>query len=169
MDKEYLTIKELADLAGVSTQSVYKLLKSKLADYETTVNGKRMIRSAALKEVYGKVDPEETTKDTQDVTTEKQLIAILQEQLKAKDQQIAQLQDIVKAEQSFRYAAEQRIALLEARSEDPKEEPIESMKVDSEVESHSVTQETEDAGTQLDPPPTTGFFHRLKSFLGRRS
>ena len=169
MDKEYLTIKELADLAGVSTQSVYKSLKGRLADYVTTVNGKRMIRAAALKEVYGKTDPEEKAEEPKEESTEKQLIAILQEQLKAKDQQIAQLQDIVKAEQSFRYAAEQRIALLEARSEEPKEEPIESVKVDSEVESHSVTQETEDAGTQLDPPPTTGFFHRLKSFLGRRS
>ena len=111
----------------------------------------------------------EKTEAPKEESTEKQLIAILQEQLKAKDQQIAQLQDIVKAEQSFRYAAEQRIALLEARSEEAKEEPIESVKVDSEVESHSVTKETEDAGTQLDPPPATGFFHRLKSFFGRLS
>ena len=169
MDKEYLSIKELADLAGVSTQSVYKLLKGKLAKYEITVNGKRKIRSAALREVYGKPDPDEKTEEAQDVSTEKQLIAILQEQLRAKDKQIEELQSIVKAEQSFRYAAEQRIALLEARSEEPNEEPIESAKTDSEVESHSVTQGTEDSGTQLDTTPATRFMQRLKSFLGRRS
>lgn len=50
---EYLTIKKFAELAGVSTQSVYKRLATSLQPYVKEVANQRMLNILALQDVYG--------------------------------------------------------------------------------------------------------------------
>lgn len=51
--QEYLTIKEFAELAGVSTQSVYKRLATSLQPYVKEVANQRMLNMQALQDIYG--------------------------------------------------------------------------------------------------------------------
>ena len=50
--KEFLTIKEFAELAGVTRQSVYKKLDNSLSTYVSTIDNQKMLQSKALLEVY---------------------------------------------------------------------------------------------------------------------
>ena len=50
--KEFLTIKEFAQLAGVTRQSVYKKLDNSLSTYVSTIDNQKMLQSKALLEVY---------------------------------------------------------------------------------------------------------------------
>ena len=70
---------------------------------------------------------QETTVDNQPVdndspTVEQQLIAMLQAELAAKNDQIATLQQLLSQEQQLRLVADQRLAMLEAPKE-PDPEP----------------------------------------------
>lgn len=51
--KEYLSIKEFAEIVGVSTQSVYKRLATSLQPYVKEVANQRMLNIRALQDVYG--------------------------------------------------------------------------------------------------------------------
>lgn len=51
--KEYLTIKEFADIADVSTQSVYKRLATSLQPYVKEVANQKVLNIQALWDVYG--------------------------------------------------------------------------------------------------------------------
>ena len=102
--KEYLTIKEFAELAGVTRQSVYKKLDNSLSTYVSTVDNQKMLQSKALFEVYhidvngvdkslqSTVDnnrqPELTRLSEQFEST----VELLKSQLEVKDKQIEQLQ-----------------------------------------------------------------------------
>ena len=55
MEKEYLTVKQFAEMRAVSTQYVYKLLQTKLQPYVVMVDGKKCIDIKAL-EVFSKND-----------------------------------------------------------------------------------------------------------------
>ena len=46
---ELLTVRDFADRANISSQYVYKIINSKLANFVTTVDGKRLINADALK------------------------------------------------------------------------------------------------------------------------
>ena len=48
-----LTIHEFAEKAGVSVQAVYKRLNNKLNPYIQIVEGRKMLESSALKDIYG--------------------------------------------------------------------------------------------------------------------
>ena len=111
--KEYLTIKDFAERAGVSQQSVYKRLNKKdnpLQPYLKEVENKKLIKASALSAVYGisfdeeeaaatelnqnekqqkQVEPEEKEKKTAKVkdSTER-LLCLLEQQLQEKDRQI---------------------------------------------------------------------------------
>lgn len=73
MDNEYLTVQEFAEAAGVSKQTIYKQMNSRLAPYVQTIRGQRKIAAVALYEFYDVVEqpnqPEPTEK--QPKTTEK--------------------------------------------------------------------------------------------------
>lgn len=95
---ELLTIKQYAELTKVSQQAVYKRLKTSLLPYVEEVEGQKYIRKAALDyETASKVQPEFATSqpDSTNVDNRVELlnstIDSLQEQLKTKDQQIADL------------------------------------------------------------------------------
>lgn len=51
--KEYLSIKEFAGVAGVSTQSVYKRLSTSLQPYVKEVVNQKVLNIQALQDVYG--------------------------------------------------------------------------------------------------------------------
>lgn len=51
--KEYLTVKEFAEVAGVSTQSVYKRLVTSLQPYVKEVANQKVLNVQALYDVYG--------------------------------------------------------------------------------------------------------------------
>ena len=50
---DLLTIKEFAELAGVTRQTVYKQLNNRLNPYCQMVDNKKMLELRALEEVYG--------------------------------------------------------------------------------------------------------------------
>lgn len=50
---ELLTVQEFADKAGVSVQAVYKRLNNSLNPYIQLVEGRKMLKSSALREIYG--------------------------------------------------------------------------------------------------------------------
>lgn len=50
---ELLTVQEFAEKAGVSVQAVYKRLNNSLNPYIQLVEGRKMLKSSALSEVYG--------------------------------------------------------------------------------------------------------------------
>ena len=53
IQEEYLSIKDFALAAGVSTQSIYKRLSTSLQPYVVEVDNKKMLKKQALKDVYG--------------------------------------------------------------------------------------------------------------------
>ena len=60
MSKDYIEIKQFAEIAGVSVQSIYKRLKKQnnpLQPYFKEVDGKKFLRRSALLNVYGIEDP----------------------------------------------------------------------------------------------------------------
>ena len=60
-EKEYLTIKEYAEIKGCSTQYVYRLLKTKLQPFVEVVDGRKVLRSAVLRDL---VANNETNQET---------------------------------------------------------------------------------------------------------
>ena len=103
--KEYLTIKEFANLAGVTRQSVYKKLDNTLSTYVSTVDNQKMLQSKALLEVYhiGVNDVDKSLQSTVDSscqpcqpdlsTPKEQLwatVELLKSQLETKDNQLSE-------------------------------------------------------------------------------
>lgn len=52
-NEEILTVQEFAKRAGVSVQAVYKRLNNSLSPYIQLVEGRKMLKSSALYEIYG--------------------------------------------------------------------------------------------------------------------
>lgn len=51
-NKELLTIKEFAKIAGITVQSVYQRLDTSLKDYLEIVKGQKYLKVQALKDIY---------------------------------------------------------------------------------------------------------------------
>lgn len=131
MDKELLTIKEFAEVAGVSPQAVYKQLNNKLKPYLTIVDGKKMLNTTAI-ELFKKPD----IKPTVDSTNIQQLINMLQTELNAKNQQIEALQSALDQAQKLNAMDKQQVLLLEDRKQkqdedlEAKDREIENLKAE---------------------------------------
>lgn len=103
--KEYITVKQFAEMTGKTPQAVYKALnnpKHKLNNFVSTVDNQKKIEISALKEVYGiEVDnqsleveqPNSTASDENNTTV---LIQILTEQLAEKDRQLSEANQQIK-------------------------------------------------------------------------
>ncbi len=88
MEKEYVSIKEFAELAGVSAQSVYQKIRKKynpIQVYLKKVDNKTLIRKTALKDLYSAGRQQEEIKEP----TER-LLDIFEKQLAEKDKQLAE-------------------------------------------------------------------------------
>lgn len=103
MNDEYISIKEFAELAGISVQAVYKRLNNQLNPYVKLVENRKMLKKSALYEVYGieveqPIQPKHSTKHSTNSTkveTVKLLqktVDLLENELKIKNQQIETLQ-----------------------------------------------------------------------------
>ena len=146
MNSEYMTIKEFATKAGVSTQYVYKQIRDgKLDKYLEIVDGKRYLNPEALKKI-GK-----QKNDNQKTTNEQPIVSFLQDQLGEKDRQIAELQnslaraqELLRTEQNIRYAVEKRLLLLEERQAAGAEEPSGEAKEAVTDDSGAITEASED-------------------------
>lgn len=109
MEKEYITIKEYAEIIGKSVQSVYAILKkedSNLKDFVYTVNGKRVLKSSILDNCKNKnivekkqetevEDYSNTSEDNDFVTNLKEQIIFLKEQIEKKDETITILHNTI--------------------------------------------------------------------------
>lgn len=99
MENEFLNIKDFAASAGVSVQSVYQRLKKKkdiLQDYVKEIDGKTMISSVAIQEVYIEKKQNYTIKEPQEIEHLKERIEEQKEQLKEKDSMINNLTEQLK-------------------------------------------------------------------------
>lgn len=96
MKTEYLSIKDFAEKAGVSQQSLYKRLNklnNQLNNYVKVVEKQKMIDIRALQEVYG-VEVEQPIQPLlkEGIKEKDDLIKFLKDQLNTKDMQIENLQ-----------------------------------------------------------------------------
>ena len=108
--KEYISIKEFAELAGVSQQAIYKQLNNKLKPYLKVVEGKKTLEKSAL-ELFKKQENSSTV--------EQQLINMLQTELNQKNEQIATLQKLLDQEQQLHAMARQELLLLQEKNQEP--------------------------------------------------
>lgn len=144
-DKELLTVKEYADVAGVTQQAVYQRLNKGLAKFLVEVEGQKYIKVEALSELETKADQQpETEKQYQagsDVSklidTLTQTIEILQGQLSVKDSQIKDLnarleQALNNTAQSHYIAAQAQVQALD--SGEPTEETTATTRPDTNQE-----------------------------------
>ena len=123
MEQHYLTVKQFAERAGVSTQRIYQLLTKSLQEFCKTENGTKYISIEGLR-VFDKEPMQEVAKDLQSDLQEvatpetellKETIETLRQQLTVKDEQLAakdkQIGDLTSALVS---AQEQHKALTDA-------------------------------------------------------
>ena len=109
--KIFLTVREFAQKAGVSNQAIYKQTKNQLSIYVSIIDNQKFIDSKALIDVFGidvdnlvdnqvvnqKINAEKTAaaadqqQNQSDVS--KELLEMLKEEIKKKDQQIEKLQE----------------------------------------------------------------------------
>lgn len=136
MNKEYITVKEFAEILGVSTQYVYKQLNNKLQPYCKVVGNKKMLKKSAISVLAKKEDATEVVQQLNNQLNGEinaKLIEMLENelnekgnQLKEKDKQIAELQKALDQAQKLHAMDKQRIQELEYKKEDEKEEePVE--------------------------------------------
>lgn len=106
MNDEYISIKEFAELAGISVQAVYKRLNNQLNPYIKLVENRKMLKKSALYEVYGieveqPIQPKHSTKHSTNSTNSTKVetvkllqktVDLLENELKIKNQQIETLQ-----------------------------------------------------------------------------
>ena len=117
--KKYVNVKEFAEMAGVSSQAIYKQLNGKLQTYSTKVGNQRKIDISALWEVYGLEDfqpiqPKLQTNSTSEMdSVYLKMIQILEDQLKEKDKQIAALQKQLDQEQQLRMVDKQKALTID--------------------------------------------------------
>lgn len=142
----YLSIKDFAQAAGVSVQSIYKRLnqvENPLNQYLNLIDGKKMLDIKALKDLYGVevaqlvVQPLNQScqpDSTSDIAIKalNQQLEVLQGQLKSKDLQIEELNQRLKEsmqlldqQQKLTAIAEQKVLMLEQQSANPEENPEE--------------------------------------------
>lgn len=127
MESEYLSVKDFAAAAGVSVQSVYQRLNKSLKPYLKVENGVKTIDSKALKDLYGK-DLEQGFKgdfkeveqgfkgsEQKESDTSEQVIELLRDELRKKDDQISKLMQLLDQEQKLRAVDQQKY--LEIKTE----------------------------------------------------
>lgn len=129
MDKEYLSIKEFANLAGISRQAVYKQLNNQLTPYLKVIDGKKMLDKSGL-ELFDKQDnckpvdndfanqlvnqlTTELTEKGQQLKEKDKQISEKDKQIAEKDKQLAALQKLLDQEQHLHALTLQRVAELE--------------------------------------------------------
>lgn len=173
IDREYISISEFARETGKSRTTVYKYLDNFLSTYvQQDAQGKKVISRAAIKAFEsieaGKVVQDERTDERTEKRSDEQIngqveqvIEVLKEQLRVKDQQLEEkdrqiqsLHEILSRQQQLAALQEQRIVQLTAS------EPEEAATVE-----HKESEEAEnpEAGQQK-----KGLFRRILEVIQGR-
>jgi predicted transcriptional regulator len=108
-NKEYVSVKEFAELVGITPQGVYKQLNNKLKD-RFIRDGKKIKIEKSASELFENKDS-----STVEQQFNNQLINELINQLKAKDEQIAHFQKLLDQEQQLRMVAEKKVLQIEEK------------------------------------------------------
>lgn len=93
-NKEFLSIKEYADLRGVSQSAVYKRLKTTLQPYLVEVEGQKMLKIQVLE--GEDIQPSNRGVEEVSTPTPQPSSTILEKQLDVKDKQIEMLNEQIK-------------------------------------------------------------------------
>ena len=109
-EKEYLSVKEFAAAAGITTQAVYKQLNNQLQGRFKKDGKKTLIEKSAISMFQKKND------QPVDNQLQTELYNQLRNQLQEKDAQIAQLQKLLDQEQQLNLVANKRVMELENRT-----------------------------------------------------
>jgi chromosome segregation ATPase len=165
---EYLTIKDFAKAANVSTQRIYQRLAKDLQEYCKTENGKKYLSSEGLK-LFGKEDLQaDLSNNMQGITnTLQETIEALREQLNVKDAQLSEKdKQIEQLTAALQAAQEQQKALTtllnhqQALHAGDIQRQLTAQERTSESVSETVEQETE--------PPKRSFFKSFADFFRRK-
>lgn len=119
MKRELLTVREFAELAKVSKQSVYKRMSQRnnaIIPYVEVIDRQKMIDSTALWSIYGVEIKQSNQLNSQlENSTEKVLLEMLQKELNEKNKQIERLQNqleqaqkLIDQEQQLRMVSEHK-------------------------------------------------------------
>ena len=119
-NKEFLTIKEYAEIKGVSLSAVYKRLSTSLQPYVEEVEGKKMLKYQVILDegLKGVEEFYSTVESSSSDTNYDKIIQLFTTQLKEKDKQIERLQEELQraaasADQKDKYIQEQGRRLTE--------------------------------------------------------
>lgn len=123
--KEYLTIKEFADAAGVSKQAVYQRLTGTLKPYVSIKDGVKYLNIRALELYEGDDAVKKLKKNNQEKSNSVQvdsMIELLKRELDQKNKQIDELHKLLEQSQVNLSQAQYRLQLIEdQRNEEPEE------------------------------------------------
>lgn len=128
---EYLTIKEFAEIAGVSKQAVYQRLTGTLKPYVSIRNGVKYVNIKAL-ELYKEDDIVKNLKKNNQVQSDNSqvdsMIELLKNELEAKNRQIDELHKLLEQSNANLAQVQYRLQLIEEsrnqESEDKEPEEV---------------------------------------------
>lgn len=112
---EYLTVAEFAERAGVTKQAVYKRLNNQLQKYVIEQNGRKLIKSSALNDLYSDVSQAKSQPVEQPLNN--QLIELLKAEKEEKQKIIDMLLQEKSALQMKLTQKEHQLQLLEENKE----------------------------------------------------
>ena len=179
MDQQYLTVKQFAERAGVSTQRVYQLLTKSLQEFTKTEHGKKYRSIEGLRvfekdplqglakdlqsNLQGVASPEtEILRETVEVL--RRQLAIKDEQLAAKDKQIGDLTAALLSSQEQHKALTDALTTAQALHAGTIQERLTAQVDSSEGQTEVMTADSElDEGEPAREtlPKKKGFFARL--------
>lgn len=120
MDKEFLKINEVADLANISPQYLYAQFNKKFKEYSKIKNGHKYFHSSILKE-FNK-EHQETKEEKENSTDLNKVVELLEKQvelltnqLAEKDSQIQTLQQLLNQQQQLHLQTQSQLKLLESK------------------------------------------------------
>jgi len=185
MSNEYLTIKEYADIKGVSYHAIYKRLNKNLLPYVEVVNGHKMLKKEVLQDenltsnfnvkVKENLTPSKNFNPSASADEEEikrinrrneDIIDELRAQVKEKDAQIQKQNDQI-VELSNRitelFENNQKLQLnYQYLLGDIKEKEV--AEVDAEIDAEGARAKDEPEPTPEEEPKKKGFFARLFNF-----
>ena len=173
MEKDLLTIKDFAQLAGVSVQSIYKKIgkpNNPIQRYLVELNGLKYIRRAALDVLYSPApaaaaspaeveeQPPQTDEPAKTKSSTDRLLDILEQQLEDQRRQLAENAKIINQQQQLTAMNTQFLLGQPAAATGEEVEPP--------AEEAAPTQEQNAAAAAPaeitpDPPQKLGFFQRI--------
>jgi transcriptional regulator with XRE-family HTH domain len=116
--KEYLTIKEFADAAGVSKQAVYQRLTGTLKPYVSVKDGVKYLNIRALELYKGDDAVKKLKKNNQEESNSVQvdsMVELLKRELDQKNKQIDELHKLLEQSQVNLSQAQYRLQLIEEK------------------------------------------------------